>query len=613
MRIAIFLLLISTQLFSMEHMTFLVEDQNGKHVGLSSDYKQYELLTNDQNWNLYPSLSEDGKQIAFVKGTSDKDLSLVVMDRVLKSERVLTRPGFILQPKFAKRAEMIFFSRKVNNLNQIGFIELNKTRPGQLAQIQYIKTSVDAFFPAPFQSGEMIVYQRNNNPKEIVLHDLIKDEVVVIGHGMSPSLSKDEKYIAFTSKVNNNWDIYVYDRFNKTIIKVTDDSANDFSPSFDRDNNLIYSSDRNEAGVYSIFKQAYHSWQNQLKEEELLIGKKGVSFYAPHASGLSRYLIDVMPAMIGETRSSFGAINHQNHLYIVGGHQGAEHTYPPESFTGRVTSYDIKAKVWLDKASRLHPSHGFQLASYQNFVFAFGGFAYEENNYPKWKSISIVERYNPQTDSWEEMGHMPRNRSSNVAMKINDKVYLIGGWDATPKYYNDIDGTFHDEIDVYDLKRNTWSTLATRLPKKRRAFSAFVKDGLIYMAGGISEGGSHFSLLDDFTVFDPITETFSELPKLPFATFAPAAGTLGNEAYIFGGMFKTGAWEYEYIPHVYKFDFTSQKWEHTGRYLKESKGFSQVVEFNNCLGIMGGHSYQNNSDRPLATFEKFCLTSPKDQ
>jgi len=247
------------------------------------------------------------------------------------------------------------------------------------------------------------------------------------------------------------------------------------------------------------------------------------------------------------------------------------------------------------------------LAAYKHYIYAFGGFAYEETTSPKWKSLAVVERYNTLTNKWEEISTMPRRRSSNTVSKIGNKIYLIGGWDSTPKFKDDVDGTFHDEIDVYDLEKNSWKTLETKLPLKRRAFNSFIRDGKIHLVGGISEGGSHFALLDNFTVFNPKTSQFSELPKLPFATFAPASGTIADKAFVFGGMFKLSQWEYEYIPHIYEYDFNEQRWEHSGRYLKEYKGFSQVVNLGQCLGILGGHSYQGNEDRPVDTFEKICL------
>jgi N-acetylneuraminic acid mutarotase len=318
------------------------------------------------------------------------------------------------------------------------------------------------------------------------------------------------------------------------------------------------------------------------------------------------YRIKELNPMQGKAKSSFGAITHRGYIYTVGGHQGAEHTYPPESFSNKASRYNIESKKWESLPSRSVKAHGFQLAAFDKYIYTFGGFAYEENNTPKWKSISIVERLNTKTLKWEVVGHMPRNRSSNTVSVVNDKAYLIGGWDATPKFENDIDGVFHDEIDVYDFTTNSWTTSDSVLPKKRRAFSSFVKNNKIYLVGGISEGGSHFGLLDDFTEFNPKNNMFTEFPKLPFPTFAPASGYLKGRGMIFGGMFKTGKWNYEYVPHIYEFNFNKQSWFNTGRFLKEYKGFSQVVKLNKCLVVLGGHSYKNNQDSPLNSVEKVC-------
>ena len=98
---------------------------------------------------------------------------------------------------------------------------------------------------------------------------------------MAPSLSKDERYLAYTKKIENNWDIYIYDLREKKKLKVTSHLALDLSPTFDCQNNLIYSSDRLESGVFSLFMQEKKSWTTQKEEEIVLLSKSGVSFYAP--------------------------------------------------------------------------------------------------------------------------------------------------------------------------------------------------------------------------------------------------------------------------------------------------------------------------------------------
>lgn len=587
-----------------EKMVFLVEDANGKHVGQSQDFANYELLTQGNLWHLYPAISSDGNSLAYVQGEDSNSLQMVVKSPGRLD--ALGEKGFLLHPRFAKNDQLLFFSQKIDGENRIVKFDLQKART-ELNPEPSIVSDSEGYFPAPFANGEKVVYQRNTSGslKEIVLYNLIDQSLKVLDEGMAPALSKDERFVAYTKKVQGNWDIYIYNLFTEKIIRVTRHERFDFSPAFDREGNLFYTSDRLEEGVFSIFSQSYQSWSQELGDERVRISKKGTSFYAPRLSGDTTFKLSSNRPMIGEPRSSFGAIEHKGRVYVAGGHQGAEHTYPPESFTGRVEFYDLSLGQWFNTAPRNYKCHGFQLAAHGNYIYAFGGFAFSENTKPQWKSLDVVERYDIRTQEWEVIGQMPRRRSSNVVMKVGSKVYLIGGWDATPKFENDYDGTFHSAIDVFDLETESFTTLEEKLPLKRRAFSAFTKEGIIYLAGGISEGASHFNLLDHFTAFDPVLRTFSEMPKLPFATFAPASGVIGNSSFVFGGMLKLGEWEYEYMSHIYEFDFATGKWSHTGRYMQEDKGFSQVVNIENTLGILGGHSYQNDTDSPVATFELF--------
>src|SRR5690606_19639471 len=104
----------------------------------------------------------------------------------------------------------------------------------------------------------------------------------------------------------------------------------------------------------------------------------------------------------------------------------------------------------------------------------------------------------------------------------------------------------------------------------------------------------------------PVDGTFKELPPLPFATFAPAAGFLKDELVVFGGMFKTGDMNYEYVSHIYSMDMKKGQWKHTGRFVNETKGFSQVFPLDDKkLGILGGHHYFQGLDSPVSTFETF--------
>jgi N-acetylneuraminic acid mutarotase len=244
------------------------------------------------------------------------------------------------------------------------------------------------------------------------------------------------------------------------------------------------------------------------------------------------------------------------------------------------------------------------MVAHGNYLYAFGGFAYEESTSPKWKSIDAIDRYDITTNTWETIGIMPRRRSSNQAVKVGTKVYLVGGWDATPKTPGDLEGTFHSAIDIFDLETEIITEARWQLPQPlRRAFTALEHEGNIILIGGLGVGSSHFELLNNVTLLDPQSGYTRELNPLPFSTFAPAAGILGNELLVFGGMFKTGPMNYEYVSHIYGMNLKTEAWTHTGRYLVETKGFSQVVPFQNGLAILGGHRYFADRDEPVRTFE----------
>jgi hypothetical protein len=151
-------------------------------------------------------------------------------------------------------------------------------------------------------------------------------------------------------------------------------------------------------------------------------------------------------------------------------------------------------------------------------------------------------------------------------------------------------------------------TSSLTLPKPlRRAFTGVVRGKEIILIGGIGEGASHFELLNTVTALNTETGTWEELPPLPFGTFAPAAGVLGKNIFVFGGMLKEGD-DFSYINHIYALPRKSHSWINTGRYLSESKGFSQVVPVSSrVLAILGGHQENGDDgpDGPVTSVETF--------
>lgn len=614
MKILIFLGLLAS-CSSFADFVYMKEDANGKTVQLQSKDGSLTTLNDSSNklWALYPDISADGNEFVYVEGPGQLDLHLTYFNKAknLTQRFSLEQKGMLLHPKFSKNGEFIFYSapgpKGKNTIFFFNRAELVK-KDGKhlldysLANAKALDIEEESYFPRPSSDAGFVVYQRNvPGKKEIVLFDRIENKKTVLAEGMSPALSFDERLIAFTAKKDGNWNVYVIDRVTKVVTEMTSDAKDEMAPTFMPDNTLVFAS--NKSGHYQLFKLVDKKWEALVTAP----ASAEVDFYSPNFSGEKQYKQTLNAPFIGEPRSSFGTVTHERKIYMAGGHAGAEHTYPVESFQDTFLSYDIATNKWTELAPRPAKAHGYEIAAFGNYVYAFGGFAFSPDHKPKWKSLAQIDRYNIKENKWETIGKLSSPRSSNVAVMIGSKVYIVGGWDSTPKKENDYEGTFKESIEIFDLETEKLTVADYQMPApKRRAFTGLEYNGKIMLVGGLGEGSTHFELVNSVQTIDPKTGETEELAPLPFATFAPAAEILNGELFVFGGMFKTGEWNYEYVSHIYGMDLSKKEWRHTGRYLKETKGFAQVFSIDEkTLGVLGGHHYFEGKDSPVPTFETF--------
>ena len=595
-----------------EKLIFMRESDSTKQIVLANaDGAFQKQITAGDQWHLYPDISSDASKIVYSEGSDAKTLSIVLVDtKNPESKKIIAGgSGLFLHAKFSGDASIVAFSGPVGEKSRqaIGILNIHNLEIPPTV----IPSDSDCYFPAPSSNGKLIAFQRNisANEKRITLYDTqsgsFRDLSEARTVSMSPAISPDNRFVAYTHKENDNWDIVVADLINGSRAKITGNPAKDYAPAFKSDGSVVFASDR--SGHFSLYQISKENFARGEATVSVLVDGVGAELYSPNFSGDGSIAQKTLAPVLEPARSSFGVARLGSKIYIVGGHQGHEHTYPPESFLDALEIYDTNSDSWSRGAPRPVKAHGFGIVAHDHYIYAFGGFAYSEVHKPKWKSLDQIDRYDTRDNTWQTVGHLASPRSSNAVVKLGTKVYLIGGWDSTPNSDGDREGSFLRSIEIFDLETERNQVASFTLPNPlRRAFSAVELNGKIILAGGIGIGSSHFELLDNVTELEVNTGTFKELAPLPFATFAPALGSVGNSLYLFGGMFKLGELEYEYVNHAFVLPDLAGKWTHTGRYLQESKGFSQVVDLgNSTLGILGGHNYTGQSDAPVATFESF--------
>ena len=605
-------------------------DQQMQIAVADAQARDARVVTTGPELHLFPDITADGRYVAYAGGIDPTHLFIEIRDlETGVIERYEDAHGQSLHVSFSGDGRWFAYSSPRGSKSALVIIDLEQARRQGLYQDvmteqgprrRYLGTARlvqeadhNLYFPSLSSDGSFVTFHRSKDAtrKEAASMDLTTGETATLstldGYIMAPSLSFDDRAIVYFTRIDGQGDIVMQDLETRHITRLTNDAYVDGEPVFRPDGSVVYVSKRGENfGLYEI--RAEDIRNGTLTTRELKRISDGDVFAAQFA-GDTEARQALNPAIVEPARSSFGAVRLGTKIYVVGGHQGPEHTYPPESFVDQMSVFDLSTKTWSVAARRPVAAQGFMLAAYGKYLSAFGGFAFDPAHKPRWRSLQTIDRYDTELDVWETIGEMPRRRSSYALGQVGNKVWLIGGWDATPRFENDLDGTFQRAIDVFDLESETMQGAGVDLPDPlRRAFSAVSFQGEIILAGGLGEGASHFQLLDRVTAFNPATGTFRELPPLPFATFAPATGVIDGSLFVFGGMYKTGPFDYRYVKHIYQLPLagTAAGWSHTGRYLQENKGFAQVVELpDGDLGVLGGHSYDGETDAPVRTFEIF--------
>ncbi|MEL7119192.1 MAG: kelch repeat-containing protein [Bacteroidota bacterium] len=175
----------------------------------------------------------------------------------------------------------------------------------------------------------------------------------------------------------------------------------------------------------------------------------------------------------------FQAVVYKSQLLILGAFTGK---YPREKPVPNIYSYDPEEDKWT-KGSLIPKERqrgGAGAVAYKgNIYLACGIKDGHRGDHKKW-----LDKYNPQTGEWEILPDAPRPRDHFQAIVANDKLYLIGGRTTISK-----EGPFKNtikEVDVYDFKANSWSTLDEGIPTPRAGNYAVLYGDYILVMGGES-------------------------------------------------------------------------------------------------------------------------------
>jgi N-acetylneuraminic acid mutarotase len=215
-------------------------------------------------------------------------------------------------------------------------------------------------------------------------------------------------------------------------------------------------------------------------------------------------------------------------LYMMGGGRPAGRGNATAQNT-RVLEYDIAADKWATKKPAPWPANHMALTGYQGKVYvASAGEVQGQAN------ASQFWEYDPAADSWKQLAPSPSRRTAAVAMEAGGKIYLIGG--------NDSANLSVPTNEVYDVATNTWTTKRA-MPTARNHPAGGVVGGKLYVIGGRISAAAVANMLSSPTdiveAYDPTTDTWKTMTKMPYATSGQGWITFQNRIYVAGGEIRT--------------------------------------------------------------------------
>ena len=272
---------------------------------------------------------------------------------------------------------------------------------------------------------------------------------------------------------------------------------------------------------------------------------------------------------------------------------------------------------WTEKADMPTARSDFSTCVVDGKIFVIGG-----SLRLKWDeygdmSISTVEMYNPETDTWEGKAKMPTVRSGVSVSVVDGKIYAIGGSKMkkiqVPRGFK----TGSEElptVEMYDPATDTWTQKANMpTPKKTKTC---VVDGKIYAIGGWSTANEQ-SQLETVEVYDPATDTWTKAQSMNHARCSAAISVVNGEIYAMGGI----GWPPNrdpsgrylsslYLSNVEVFNPKTNQWrERTEMSVPKAAHSTSVID--GKIYVIGGYLQEDRKSKTLSAIEIYDPTTDR--
>jgi N-acetylneuraminic acid mutarotase len=267
-------------------------------------------------------------------------------------------------------------------------------------------------------------------------------------------------------------------------------------------------------------------------------------------------------------------------LYLMGGNQGGKND--------RVLEYDVATDKWTTKKPAPWSANHMALAEYRGKIYVFGGATVESqpNALKSWE-------YDPAADSWKELPPMPSKRTASVAIETGGKIYVIGGSDEA--------GLSVATSEAFDVATGKWETHRP-MPTARNHPAGGAVGGKLYVIGGRLTAANVANMVSSATdiveEYDPATDKWRSMTKMPYQTSGQGWITFQNRIYVAGGELRDAHMDAVFRDFVV-FDPAANEWYRLPSMPTARHGVVLTAHGNRIHAVAGHTAFNGNGAEAL--------------
>jgi len=156
-------------------------------------------------------------------------------------------------------------------------------------------------------------------------------------------------------------------------------------------------------------------------------------------------------------------------------------------------------------------------------IYVIGGFKMPSNATGPGKT-NVVEVYNIKNNTWSSVARLPEKMDHVGAAEHNGKIYVVGG--SVGKENNPSNKLF-----IFDPSANKWQE-GKPMPTPRAALSANFIDGILYAVGGLNSSRVPVTTNE---AYNPQTNTWTHKTPMPTPRHHLTSAVVDGKLYVIGG------------------------------------------------------------------------------